>query len=123
VLHSDIDWELANCAGTDPAMYYSDGQGNGPSPLVYRVCGACEIRDDCYAWAVQENEYGVWGGHYFKDRDVLLNAEGGLHTADHGDGVPEVWSGDQPEMQSGERGLLERERDAVPASRHPSEGR
>ena len=26
------------------------------------ICNACEVIDECRTWAVENNEYGIWGG-------------------------------------------------------------
>jgi hypothetical protein len=122
VRHDDVAWELANCAGTDTAAYYADGKGNPPNPMVYRICAMCEIRVECQEWALQENEYGVWGGHYFMDREVLGGEQRDLHSGDNGDDVPEVWTGDQSEVQTSEWGSVGSDEHGLSSSRHPSAG-
>lgn len=58
----DVDWrDLALCAEVDPELWFpGKGASNRAAKLV---CGACEVRAECLAVALEANEqYGVWGG-------------------------------------------------------------
>lgn len=59
------DWrDLANCAGTDPRVFYADGHhAREQSQTARRICGNCLVRTACGNWAIRTGErWGVWGG-------------------------------------------------------------
>lgn len=33
-----------------------------------RVCAGCPVKDRCLDWAVEHDEWGVWGGEMFRDK-------------------------------------------------------
>jgi WhiB family redox-sensing transcriptional regulator len=57
-----LDWmQRANCAGTDPEVFFPDGGGSVAQ--AKRVCVRCDVIEECGEYAVDEFEvYGVWGG-------------------------------------------------------------
>jgi WhiB family transcriptional regulator, redox-sensing transcriptional regulator len=62
-----LDWrDLAACNGHDPNMWFPAGE-TGPAAEQIRyakkVCGSCEVQEDCLAYAIETNQIsGVWGG-------------------------------------------------------------
>lgn len=67
----DLSWQdLALCAETDPEIFFV-GKGESPRPAK-RVCGACEVRAECLAYALRHDErFGVWGGLSERERRRL----------------------------------------------------
>lgn len=71
-VHFDGDSEqwraAALCAQTDPEIFFPE-QG-GSTREAKRVCGACQVSDQCLAWALarQVNPTGVWGGATERER-------------------------------------------------------
>jgi len=39
--------------------FYPDSGGGG---FGREICRECEVRCDCLAWSIREEEWGVWGG-------------------------------------------------------------
>ncbi|MFE5658333.1 WhiB family transcriptional regulator [Streptomyces sp. NPDC056517] len=62
--------ESALCAQTDPELFHPK-QGH-VCPEARRVCGACEVRVECLAYALAKPETdGVWGGLTYRERRRL----------------------------------------------------
>jgi len=62
----------ANCKGKDGALFFPI-QGKGqPSvkpgtPLheAFTICNECNVKQECFNFALAHEEVGVWGGRYF----------------------------------------------------------
>ncbi|MFD1660616.1 WhiB family transcriptional regulator [Streptomyces caeni] len=72
---SDIAWqEQALCAQTGTDFFFPE-----PGSSVReakRICGLCEIRSECLAYALENDErFGVWGGLSEKERMHLRRTE------------------------------------------------
>lgn len=54
------DWRLeAECRGSDPMLFFPHAGEATAAPLA--VCAVCEVRDECLAAHLYE-EQGIWGG-------------------------------------------------------------
>jgi WhiB family redox-sensing transcriptional regulator len=64
------EWvERALCREVDPELFYPEAVGASARNFMYRqavkVCQSCDVRQECYEFARDNNEqHGVWGGHY-----------------------------------------------------------
>jgi len=58
----NLNWmQRANCRGTDPEVFFPDGGGSVSQ--AKKICGRCDVIQECREYAVDEpEEYGVWGG-------------------------------------------------------------
>lgn len=61
--------DKALCREVDPELFYPDEGGASRRHYMFKqavwVCQRCEVRQECYDFAYNNNEqYGVWGGHY-----------------------------------------------------------
>ena len=55
--------ELANCASTDPDLFFPESGESVIIPTVVAICAACDIKTECLDYALRtDQEYGVWGG-------------------------------------------------------------
>ena len=68
---TDGDWrERALCAQTDPEEFYPEKGGS--TREAKKVCLTCEVRDECLAWALENDErHGIWGGLSERERRKL----------------------------------------------------
>lgn len=59
----DLAWrELGNCVGVDPDLFFGGRGDNRSHAAAKRVCAGCEVRDECLAYALDNDErFGVWG--------------------------------------------------------------
>lgn len=84
ITYDDVDWSQANCAGTDADMFYYNAHeddmriesdvitDNNPYSQVYAylsvVCNNCMIKNQCFEYALFNEEHGYWGGSSPADR-------------------------------------------------------
>lgn len=60
----------AVCAQTDPDSFFPE-KGE-PVKDAKKVCLGCDVRDECLAYALRNNErFGVWGGLTERQRRKL----------------------------------------------------
>lgn len=69
---NDQPWATdALCAQTDPEAFYPEKGGSTRGAKA--VCGACDVRDDCLAYALEHGErWGIWGGPSERERRRLI---------------------------------------------------
>lgn len=67
--YDDVDWEQANCRGTDTRFWYADqdsgfatGESKGINIQLRKICGRCPILNDCATYAIVHENYGYWAG-------------------------------------------------------------
>lgn len=74
----DLDWqERGLCAQADPEAFFPD-RGGSPREAK-QICSRCEVRAECLAYALENDEaFGVWGGLSKPERDRLTR--GPAHT-------------------------------------------
>lgn len=72
----DLSWqEQALCAQTGSDFFFPE-PGSSVSEAK-RICGLCEMRSTCLAYALNHDErFGVWGGLSEKERLSLRRARG-----------------------------------------------
>jgi WhiB family redox-sensing transcriptional regulator len=65
----DVDgwrWsERAACRGTDPESWFADvrpGHQDENITRLRRICAECPVRVECLNYALDNNEWGIWGG-------------------------------------------------------------
>jgi len=63
------EWKLrALCREVDPDLFFPEGPANvvhSRYKEAISVCAKCEVRRECYQYALDNNERdGIWGGHY-----------------------------------------------------------
>ncbi|WP_432050340.1 WhiB family transcriptional regulator [Verrucosispora sp. NA02020] len=65
------DWqERALCSQTDPDAYFPDKGGS--TREAKRVCGRCEVKQECLDYALGRDErFGIWGGLTEQERRKL----------------------------------------------------
>lgn len=71
LLGTTPEWQdLALCQQTDPEAFFPE---KGGSVLAAKqVCGRCEVKGDCLAYALDHDEkFGVWGGLSERERRKL----------------------------------------------------
>jgi WhiB family redox-sensing transcriptional regulator len=70
------DWrDRAACRHTDPELFFPVGT-SGPAlrqiGRAMEVCGACPVRKQCLAWALDRAlDFGIWGGTTEDQRRVI----------------------------------------------------
>jgi len=59
-----INSEQAACAGEDTAIFFPEPgpHARGDTALAKAICASCPIIKECLAFALANDEYGIWGG-------------------------------------------------------------
>jgi WhiB family redox-sensing transcriptional regulator len=73
-LRTDEAWRTRGaCRSVDPETFFP--APNEPSESAVALCGTCEVRGPCLAWALQVGDcHGVWGGTTPRERRAMLVA-------------------------------------------------
>lgn len=51
----------ASCRSTEPDLFFPEG--NGQPDAAKRICNGCDVRLQCLAYALRNDEkHGIWGG-------------------------------------------------------------
>ena len=62
---------LGSCVGSDPELFFDDAR----SAHAIAICSGCAVLFDCRAYAVSNEEFGVWGGLTPRQRTGLRGGE------------------------------------------------
>jgi WhiB family transcriptional regulator, redox-sensing transcriptional regulator len=57
----------AFCKGADPEIFFEDGH----EETAKAYCLRCPIRDLCLEWALNRNEFGIWGAMTESERRAV----------------------------------------------------
>ena len=60
------DLSAGACIGVDTEMFFSDSTSK--TARAKAICSQCPVRDLCLDWAIQNAEFGVFGGLTAEDR-------------------------------------------------------
>ena len=65
--YSEINWDLAECAGMYTEMFYRVEEQRNEDAYHYinavrEVCARCPLWKECLQYAYQNERYGMWGG-------------------------------------------------------------
>jgi len=73
----NLEWHKgALCAQVDPEMFYPEVGSAYSSITAKKICGSCDVRQQCLEFALERREqYGVWGGTSLNDRLRLLRKQ------------------------------------------------
>lgn len=69
-----LSWQdYANCRGADADLFFPE---RGASTRKAKaICTACEVKDDCLDFAIQNGEkFGIWGGMSERERRRVRRA-------------------------------------------------
>lgn len=75
-----VDWmRRAACRNVaNPEIFYTDG--HYPSREASKICGDCEVRDECLTHAIEHDErHGIWGGLTDYQRRQLTRRKTRVH--------------------------------------------
>jgi WhiB family redox-sensing transcriptional regulator len=65
----------AACAGLGANLFFPADDMGGEHyehrEVVDAVCGGCPVRDECLEYALQWEEFGIWGGKTPKQRRAI----------------------------------------------------
>ncbi len=71
LLGNPPEWqERALCSQSDPDAFFPEKGGS--TREAKRVCGLCEVKDECLRYAMtHEERFGIWGGLSERERRKL----------------------------------------------------
>lgn len=69
----ELAWQaLALCAQTDPETFFPEKARGSSARNAKKICTSCEVRTQCLAYALANNErFGIWGGLNENERRKL----------------------------------------------------
>jgi hypothetical protein len=69
---NELEWQRdALCSQTDPEAFFPDQERGGGD--AKKICKLCPVKQDCFDYAVSNNERnGIWGGIDFTVRRSLI---------------------------------------------------
>ena len=70
-IEGELAWQVdALCAQTDPEAFFPEKGGSTRD--AKKVCGACDVKQDCLEYALANDErFGIWGGLSERERRKL----------------------------------------------------
>jgi WhiB family transcriptional regulator, redox-sensing transcriptional regulator len=74
MLDDELAWmESARCLDADPEAFFPEKGGS--TREAKRICGQCEVREECLEYALENDErFGIWGGMSERERRRLKRA-------------------------------------------------
>jgi len=64
-------WHLAACQGMDTNLFFDKYElDQSMAKAIDQCCLSCPVIQMCYKSAVENNEYGVWGGVYMSSGSI-----------------------------------------------------
>ena len=75
------DWTArANCRGMNPELFFeslnNQYKRSRPLPEAVIACQECQVRSECYVYAMHHEEHGYWAGTDPADRRRLRKLAG-----------------------------------------------
>lgn len=70
-VRGDLSWQDdALCAEVGTEMFFPDKGGS--TVEAKKICAACEVREQCLAYALEQGErYGIYGGKSERERRTI----------------------------------------------------
>lgn len=67
----ELSWmEQSRCLDADPDAFFPEKGGS--TREAKRICSACDVREECLAYALENEErFGIWGGLSERERRRL----------------------------------------------------
>lgn len=62
----------AVCASADPEEWFPE-KGSS-SQAAKKICAGCPVVNECLQFALDHNEYGIWGGTSRRERVPMMRA-------------------------------------------------
>jgi len=62
------DYDLANCATTDPEMFFPEFENEQAKAITTPVCAMCPVLENCLNYAIANEKFGIWGGASSRER-------------------------------------------------------
>lgn len=74
--YAEIEWEKGACYGAPTNLFYMVEENRRHNDwidvgILRTICGGCPIYRKCLAYALEHENYGVWGGMTTQERNTL----------------------------------------------------
>ena len=74
--YSEVDWEKGACKGAPTNLFYAVEENRKINEwieigILRTMCGGCPIYKQCLAYALGNENYGVWGGMTTHERNAF----------------------------------------------------
>jgi hypothetical protein len=74
--YEQVNWEVGACKGAPTNLFYTVEENRKISDwvdigILRRICGGCPIYKQCLAYALGNENYGVWGGMTTTERNAF----------------------------------------------------
>lgn len=74
--YSEVKWEAGACAGAPTNLFYVVEENRNVDKwidvgILRSMCGSCPIYKQCLSYALEHEQYGVWGGMTSQERNVF----------------------------------------------------
>lgn len=64
--------EMVQNGEADPSWWFpTSNKEMRTVNMAKAICGRCVVKDECLAWAVQHEDFGIWGGAGPRQREYL----------------------------------------------------
>lgn len=67
----------SNCRGSDPNLFFPHPTEFDVAAKAKAICRACDVQAECLAYALNNNEDGIWGGTSERERRRIRRAAAG----------------------------------------------
>lgn len=74
--YTEVNWEEAACFGAPTNLFYKVEENRKMNEwidvgILRSICGSCPIYKQCLSYALEHEQYGVWGGMTSQERNVF----------------------------------------------------
>jgi WhiB family redox-sensing transcriptional regulator len=71
--YSEVNWEQAGCTDVYPDLFYQVEEERSTQAYDFinslrSICTACPIWKECLSYAIENEQYGMWGGMTSQER-------------------------------------------------------
>jgi WhiB family transcriptional regulator, redox-sensing transcriptional regulator len=78
--YQEVDWEKAECRGTNTELFYQVEEERSTTAYPYinavrSICGRCPIWFECLSYAFNHEGFGVWGGMTSQERRSIYEPD------------------------------------------------
>lgn len=65
----DVDWEQAACRDVDKSVFFPK---TNATVQATKYCEECPIQKDCRDYALEHEEFGIWGNMSARQRRIYV---------------------------------------------------
>lgn len=74
--YTEVNWEVGACKGAPTNLFYVVEEDRSVNKyidvgILRTMCGGCPIYKSCLSYALEHENYGVWGGMTTQERNAF----------------------------------------------------